>query len=199
LSRGVAVSAIPYPIDRKTLEASTYPSEVQIRQDLGKIHRCLVTAMKKTLMLVFALLALTSSAFAQDDEPKPNQEADRQTITNLELGFAHAIQLNNSTIFNTVFSDDFIGITYYGEVINKAKQIQLIQNSQNTYAFVHCSDVLVKIYRDVASVTSLRTERGTLQGRSFSRQFRILRVYVNTPRGWRVVSSQETQLPGYSH
>ncbi|HYK40006.1 MAG TPA: nuclear transport factor 2 family protein [Candidatus Eremiobacteraceae bacterium] len=155
--------------------------------------------MKKTLMLVFALLALTSSAFAQDDEPKPNQEADRQTITNLELGFAHAIQLNNSTIFNTVFSDDFIGITYYGEVINKAKQIQLIQNSQNTYAFVHCSDVLVKIYRDVASVTSLRTERGTLQGRTFSRQFRILRVYVNTPRGWRVVSSQETQLPGYSH
>jgi Domain of unknown function (DUF4440) len=158
-----------------------------------------VVAMKKTLWLVIAFFAFSSLALAQDDEPKPNQEADRQTITNLELGFAHAIQLNNSTIYNTVFSDDFTGITYYGEVINKAKQIQLIQNSQATYSFVHCSDVLVKIYRDVASVTSLRTERGTLQGKQFSRQFRILRLYMNTPRGWRVVSQQETQLPGNSH
>src|SRR5262249_15308189 len=132
--------------------------------------------------------------FAQDDW-KPNQEADRQAITNLEIGFAHAIQLNNSTIFNTVFSDDFTGVTYYGEVINKAKQIQLIQTSPNTYSFVHCSDVQVKIYRDVASVLSLRTERGATQGHQFSRQFRVLRVYINTPRGWRVISSQETQLP----
>jgi len=154
-----------------------------------------VAAMKKKMLLVFAFFAFSFAAFAQEDEPKPNQEADRQTITNLEQGFAHAIQLNNSTIFNTVFSDDFIGITYYGEVITKAKQIQLIQTSQATYSFVHCSDVVVKIYRDVASVTSLRTERGTLQGHQFSRQFRILRVYFNTPRGWRVVSSQETQLP----
>ena len=84
-----------------------------------------------------------------------------------------------STIFNTVFSDDFTGVTYYGEVISKAKQIQMIQTSQITYSFVHCSDVLVKIFRDVASVTSLRTERGTLQGRPFNRQFRVLRVYIN--------------------
>jgi hypothetical protein len=151
--------------------------------------------MKKLCLLPVLFLATALSVLAQDDDYKPNQEADRQAITNLEQGFAHAIQLNNSTIFNTVFSDDFTGITYYGEVINKAKQIQLIQNSTNTYAFVHSSDVQVKIFRDVASVTSLRTERGTSEGKSFSRQFRVLRVYMNTPRGWRVVAQQETQLP----
>jgi len=151
--------------------------------------------MKKLPLLALLLLTSCIPVLAQDDY-RPNQEADRQSITNLEQGFAHAIQLNNSTIFNTVFSDDFTGITYYGEVINKAKQIQLIQNSPNTYAFVHCSDVQVKIFRDVASVTSLRTERGTFEGRQFNRQFRVLRVYMNTPRGWRVVAQQETQLAG---
>src|SRR5215813_15152028 len=104
--------------------------------------------MKKLLFLAFALLAVSSVVLAQDEEPKPNQEADRQTITNLEQGFAHAIQLNNSTIFNTVFSDEFSGVTWYGEVINKAKQISNIQNSSNSYDFVRCSDVQVKIYRD---------------------------------------------------
>ncbi len=151
--------------------------------------------MKKFFLLALVFLGLAFTASAQDEEIKPNQEADRQAISNLEQGFAHAIQLNNSTIFNTVFSDDFSGVTWYGEVINKAHQIRLIQTSSNSYQFVHASDIQVKIFRDVASVFSLRTERGTSEGRQFSRQFRVLHVYINTPRGWRVISSQETQLP----
>src|SRR5215831_13899445 len=150
-----------------------------------------VAAMKRILLLALASLAIGSVVRAQDeDELKPNQEADRQAITNLEQGFARAIQLNNSTIFNTVYSDDFSGVTWYGEVINKAKQIRYIQTSSATYNFVHCSDVQVKVYRDVASVTSLLTERGAENGRPFSRQLRILRVYFNTPRGWRVIAAQ---------
>ena len=150
--------------------------------------------MKKIISLALVVLSLALRASAQDEEIKPNQEADRQAISNLEQGFAHAIQLNNSTIFNTVFSDDFSGVTWYGEVINKAQQIRLIQTSSNSYQFVHASDIQVKIFRDVASVFSLRTERGASEGRQFSRQFRVLHVYINTPRGWRVISSQETQL-----
>jgi len=151
--------------------------------------------MKKVVLLTLVFLALALIASAQDEEIKPNQEADRQAISNLEQGFARAIQLNNSTIFNTVFSDDFSGVTWYGEVISKAQQIRLIQTSTNSYQFVHASDIQVKIFRDVASVFSLRTERGASEGRQFSRQFRVLHVYINTPRGWRVISSQETQLP----
>jgi len=151
--------------------------------------------MKKVILLALVFIGLAFTASAQDEEIKPNQEADRQAISNLEQGFAHAIQLNNSTIFNTVFSDDFSGVTWYGEVISKAQQIRLIQTSSNSYQFVHASDIQVKIFRDVASVFSLRTERGTSEGRQFSRQFRVLHVYINTPRGWRVISSQETQLP----
>jgi len=153
--------------------------------------------MKKAFLLAILFLGFAfASAAQEEDELKPNQEADRQAISNLEQGFAHAIQLNNSTIFNTVYSEDFSGVTWYGEVINKAKQIRLIQTSTNSYQFVHASDIQVKIFRDVASVLSLRTERGTSDGRPFSRQFRILHVYINTPRGWRVISAQETQLPG---
>ncbi len=134
--------------------------------------------MKKVILLALVFLGPAFTASAQDEEIKPNQEADRQAISNLEQGFAHAIQLNNSTIFNTVFSE-----------------IRLIQTSSNSYQFVHASDIQVKIFRDVASVFSLRSERGASDGRQFNRQFRVLHVYINTPRGWRVISSQETQLP----
>lgn len=128
-------------------------------------------------------------------EFKQDPDADRQTLINIEQGITHAIQINNSSVVNSVFSDDFSGVTWYGEVINKAAQIRNIQTSPNTYQFVRTSNIQVKIYRDTATVTSLRTERGSAQGRLFNRQFRVLRVYFNTPSGWRVVSQQETQLP----
>lgn len=155
--------------------------------------------MKKLLRLALALLALTPVASSQQVvcrvEKPIDLEGDRQMLVNLEQGFSHALQLNNSTIYNAVLSDDFSGVTWYGEVIDKARQIQMIQTSPNHYDFVHSSNIQVKIYRDVASVSSLRTERGTSQGHSFSRQFRVLRLYMDTPRGWRVIAQQETQLP----
>jgi hypothetical protein len=157
--------------------------------------------MKKLLVLALAFTAFPMAAAAQTivckelSELKQDPDADRQTLINLEQGIAHAIQINNSSVVNAVFSDDFSGVTWFGEVINKAAQIRSIQTSPNTYQFVHISNIQVKIYRDTATVTSLRTERGSAQGRPFNRQFRVLRVYFNTPSGWRVVSQQETQLP----
>lgn len=157
--------------------------------------------MKKLLPLALALFALSPVASSQQQvvcrvEKSLDLETDRQALVNLEQGLSHALQLNNSTIFNSVFSDDFSGVTWYGEVIDKARQIQMIQTSSNHYDFVHSSNFQVKIFRDTASVSSLRTERGTFEGRQFNRQFRVFRLYLDTPQGWRVVAQQETQLPG---
>lgn len=155
-------------------------------------------AMKKLLWFALAFLALSSAAPAQRilcQDVKLDLETDRQTIVNLEQGITHAILVNNSSIVNSIFSDEFSGVTWYGEVVNKAMQIRNIQSSPNTYEFVRSSDVQVKVYRDVASVSSLRTERGSKEGRQFNCQFRVLRVYINTPKGWRVIAQQETQLP----
>ncbi|HJZ65123.1 MAG TPA: nuclear transport factor 2 family protein [Candidatus Acidoferrum sp.] len=157
--------------------------------------------MKKLLMLVLAFAVFPLVASAQTlvckevSEQKPDPDSDRQTLVNLEQGITHAIQINNSSVVNSVFSDDFSGVTWFGEVINKVAQIRSIQTSSNTYQFVRISNIQVKIYRDMATVSSLRTERGSALGHLFNRQFRVLRVYLNTPSGWRVVSQQETQLP----
>jgi len=157
--------------------------------------------MKKLFLLALAFTAFPLAASAQTlvckevSEQKPDPDADRQTLVNLEQGITHAIQINNSSVVNSVFSDDFSGVTWFGEVINKSAQIRSIQTSPNAYQFVRISNIQVKIYRDTATVSSLRTERGSAQGHPFNRQFRVLRVYLNTPSGWRVVSQQETQLP----
>ena len=161
----------------------------------------MVANVKKLLLLSLFCIPLFAAVSAQEwrticrEERKSDPESDRETLINIEHGITHGIQLNNSSVINAVFSDEFSGVTWYGEIINKAAQIRLIQTSPVSYQFVRSSSIQVKLYRDLATVSSLRTERGSSQGRAISRQFRVLRVYMNTPAGWRVIAQQETQLP----
>jgi Domain of unknown function (DUF4440) len=132
---------------------------------------------------------------AQDpDEPPPNLEMQRQELVNLELENARAIKLHNSTFFKAAYSEDFHGVSRYGEVVNKTKMIHDVETSPLEFDSVVSSDAQVRMFRDAAYVLSLRSEVGHANDKKFYNQFRVLRVYVNTPRGWRIVSQLETKL-----
>lgn len=126
------------------------------------------------------------------------REVEYQALLNLEKENARAIQLNNSTFFQSAYADEFAGTTSYGMAITKSELIHIIQTSSEKFQTVIASDIQVKMYLDSASVLSMRTEHGRLNGNEVSRQFRVLRVYIYSPRGWKVVSQLETQLPGHT-
>jgi uncharacterized protein DUF4440 len=156
------------------------------------------------LCLGFAISGLTGSdrALAQKtyDQILAEREAMKaelhtEELYNLEKGNARAIQLGNSTFVNATYSDDCSSVTWYGEVLSKEQLVRQIQTSQIRYIQVTESNIEIKAYQNVAAVSSLRSERGTLDGKPVARQFRVLRVYVNANRSWHVVAQQETQLP----
>lgn len=159
--------------------------------------------IKKLAALVAILILFTPPSFPQipcTNVPIPCErlklrEVELQVLINLEKQNAHAIQLNNPSFFQDVYADDFSGFTWYGLAVNKYKLIQLVQTSGEKYQVAIASDIDVKMFLDSASVMSLRTERGSRGDKEFSRQFRVLRVYVYSARGWKIVSQIETQLP----
>ena len=151
--------------------------------------------MKKYVLCLAAMLLWAGNTRAQDpDAPPPNPEMQRQELINLESENARAIKLHNPTFFQSVYSEDFRGVTRYGEVVNKTGIVREVGTMSLEYDSVVSSDAQVRMFRDTASVLSLRSEVGHANGKKFYNQFRILRVYVNTPRGWRVVSQLETML-----
>jgi hypothetical protein len=162
--------------------------------------------MFKKLLVLFATFFLSSPALLCQGPPCTNvpipcarvklREVDLQVLVNLEKENARAIQLGNSSFFNDAYADDFTGMTSYGLALTKYKLIQLIQTSNEKYKTVIASDIQVKMFLDSASVLSLRTEHSITNGKAVSRQFRVLRVYVYSSLGWKVVSQLETQLPG---
>lgn len=147
--------------------------------------------------LSFAALAITLSPFWHpQSKPTEEVEIDRQEVVNLEHETARALQFNNVTFFRRVYSDDFIGTTSYGGAVDKAKFLNAVESSPAKYESFTASDIRVRFYRDTAVVNCLWSARGTTRGHFFSSQSRVIHVYINGPRGWQAVASQETPLPG---
>jgi len=122
-------------------------------------------------------------------------EVQRQEIISLEKEAARAIQQGNGTFFHRVYSDDFGGTLSHGQQLNKDEWIATIESSASQRESFSASDIKVRIYQDTAIATCLWSSRFIRNGQHFSSQLRALHVYVNTPRGWHVVSGQTTNLP----
>jgi hypothetical protein len=152
-------------------------------------------------------LALTASWQGQDSwrqaciqrcVASPTQgdpEVQRQEIVSLEKEAARAIQQNSGTFFQRVYSDDYTGTLSHGQQVNKTQWIETIESPLVKYESFNASDIKVRIFQDTAIATCLWSSRFTVNGQRYSAQIRAIHVYINTPRGWHVVSGQATNLP----
>ena len=123
-------------------------------------------------------------------------ELHREELDLLVRETARAVQLKNPSFFRRVYGDDFLGTAPNGMVMDRAALIASVQNSPATYATLIATNVRIRIFQDTAIVTSVWSARGTQDGHGFSRQSRVIQIYVYTQGGWQVVASQETLLPG---
>ena len=167
--------------------------------------------MKKIVLLLTILLALSSPLRPQDEErqarraacmdacmrERPNPELQRQEVVALEKETARAIQLGNATFFRRVYSDDFSGVLSHGQMVDKAGLIAAVQAQDVRYDSFTASDVKVQVYRDLAIATSSWTMRGSVKGQPVNSQMRVTHVYMYTGSGYRVVTAQTTLLPPY--
>jgi hypothetical protein len=123
-------------------------------------------------------------------------EIQKEELMILQKETVRALQLHNSGFFNRVYSDDFIGTLPSGRVQDKAALIASVQTSTEKYASFVATDIRVRIFQSTAVVTCLWSSLATSNGTTVARQTRVVNVYVRNDRGWKVVASQETQLPG---
>jgi hypothetical protein len=160
--------------------------------------------MYKIALLLALCLALPqeepkrSKTLAEERAEAQAAQADmqREEVYNLERETARAMQLHNATFFQRVYSDDYLGTTAYGQLINKNQLLQMVQNAEPQYSSFIASDIRIRVFRETAVVNSLWTQRSTVQGQTLNRQYRVVHVYLNGLNGWKAISGQETVLPG---
>jgi ketosteroid isomerase-like protein len=155
--------------------------------------------MNKLAALLTIALGLGQSWSCQNgqwtDAAPPNPEMQRQEIVVLEREAARAIQLNDRTFFRRVYADDFNGTLSHGQPVDKTAMVNVVQTPAIPYESFNATDIKVRLFQDTAVATCLWSWRATVKGQRISNVMRVIHVYINTTRGWKVIAGQATQLP----
>ena len=143
------------------------------------------------------LSAQLTSAQRKERAIAADVEIGAVELVTLEKETAHAMALNNSSFFQRVYSDDYVGTAPTGELQDRGALVAAIQNSTAKYSSFIATDIKVRIYGPTAVVTCTWSIRGIQNGHSFARQSRVIHVYLNNRAGgWKVIAGQETIMPG---
>jgi ketosteroid isomerase-like protein len=148
------------------------------------------------LLFFPALLPAQTSKQKRDRAIAAEVEIEAEELVALEKETAHAMALNNSSFFQRVYSDDYVGTAPTGEVLDRSTLVSSIQTSTIKYSSFLATEIHVRIFGPTAVVTCTWSTRGVQNGHNFSRQYRVIHVYLNNNAGgWKVVAGQETILP----
>jgi ketosteroid isomerase-like protein len=146
------------------------------------------------ILVIFGLICAASFAAGQTMNQKANRDRGvEQELRKLETHWQEALTQRDVTMLDQLMADDYVLTTVSGEVVNKARVLAEVK-SANVAADVHNTEVVVRVYRDVAIVTGLVLISGKFNDKDVSTRSRYIKVYVKRQAQWRVVAAQATLI-----
>jgi ketosteroid isomerase-like protein len=156
----------------------------------ASMHRFLMVAM-----LLGAVACKPVAAFAVHH---PHQKrVTKEAVVALEEQWRQA-QLNGDVAaMDHLLSDDFVGITAFGQVTTKEQQLARVRDRTFILTQLELSDIKVKLIGPIVAVVTSRAElKGTDDGVPISGTFRYTRVYQRLTSGaWKITSFESTRVP----
>lgn len=152
----------------------------------------LIVCLACTLLLAVAV----PPSYAVRTHRAPKQV--RQQIDDLEEQWKAATLSNDAVLMDHLLSDDYVGISWNGQVNTKATQLNRVRNRALVISRLDLSDIKVKVFGPVAIVTSSVTLEGTNEGNPLNGVFRYTRVYQRLPGGlWKITNFEATRVPDH--
>ena len=160
---------------------------------------------------LFAVMLLTSAALGtslgqtqtpekQEAKQKPAGEkvamagnAEKE-LTQLTDQYIAALKGKDTAALDRIWGDDLTFINPSGVVLTKGQRLADIQSGANRFDSLEVSDKTVRVYGDVAVMTSLTTMKGQYGGQEASGQYRVTNVFARRGGGWQIVSLQMTPI-----
>jgi ketosteroid isomerase-like protein len=116
-------------------------------------------------------------------------------LLKLENAFAEAIVKNDLEAIGRLVSDDWIIIDPNGEIVDRARFLEVIKSGALTHDTMESDDFRVRVYGDSAVVTGITRTKGKFMGQEFSTQERATDVFVKCNGRWQCVLTHLTRLP----
>ena len=160
-----------------------------------------VPQLSRLLRVVFCSLIVFAPAVApplsaQHNGPHHPGKQARQDIETLEQKWRDATVKGDVAAMEHLLAEDFVGISWTGEVNTKDMQLDRLRNRTLVVRKMELSDSKIKIVGPVAIVTSRAEIDATSDGHDVTGDYRYTRVYQRTPTGgWQITNFEATRIP----
>ena len=143
------------------------------------------------ILMAVALLPMVPAVASWD-----HHRDEKAEIIELEQQWRTATLNSDVPAMDKLLSEDYVGISWTGQVNNKMSQLDRIRLHHLTVTRMDISDVKVKIVGAVAIVTSSAEVEGVNDSSPMSGTFRYTRVYQQLPNGgWKITNFEATRVP----
>ena len=165
-----------------------------------------VTSMSRSPFLSrFAVLAVCAFGVGLWSPPAPampvrhaHKEA-REEIQDLEERWRTATLASDMASIDTMLADDYVGISWNGQVNTKSTQLDRIRTRSLAITGMQIYDTRIKLLGQVAIVTAEAEVNGTNDNVPIQGNYRYTRVYQHLPSGWKITNFEATRLPRNQH
>lgn len=154
------------------------------------INKCVVLLW----LLLVALPAFSAQHVAV--HPRPSIDTGDQStireIVDMERQAREASLRRDADFSQRTLAEDYVAITPLGQVTTKRDTLSARKSGQLRYDTIDVSDMVVRVYGDMAVVTARADVKGHQLGEDFSGPYRYTRVWVRRTGRWQAVSYQAT-------
>ena len=138
----------------------------------------------KTIGIGVLLVAVWSSAPAQVEDSVRALEASRR----------EALLAGDTVALSKLLAPDFMEISRLGTVRTRVDNIRDIASGTLHLTSIKYDSLTVRVYGDVAVLTGIADNTGTMRGFPFSGKIRYTRVFVRRDGRWLAVLMQQTPM-----
>ena len=152
-----------------------------------------------TFVALSASLGQTQTTEKKVEKVQPKAEKVSTSNAELEVSqladqYIAALKDKDMKALESIWGDDLTFINPGGVVLTKAQRLADIQSGANRFDSLEASDRTVRVYGDVAVMTSLTTMKGQYGGQEASGQYRVTNVFAKRAGAWQIVSLQMTPI-----
>jgi len=160
------------------------------------LRRTPPTRIRTVLAVALGLGGATICAHALPlPHPHPQRQV-KQQIEDMEQQWRSATLAGDATSMDKLLSDDYVGISWTGQVNTKAMQIDRLRTRNLSISKLDVSDTKVKLLGNVAIVTARADVDGMNDGTDMKGTFRYTRVYQRLPGGvWKITNFEVVRVP----
>jgi ketosteroid isomerase-like protein len=153
---------------------------------------------RSLLRVLPAVLSVILLAAQQPARAMPPHKDVKQQIGLLEQQWRTATLTGDVALMDKLLSEDYVGISWTGQVNNKNSQLDRLRNRTLVISKMDLSDMKIKLLGQghVAVVTTRAEVEGTNDGLQINDSFRYTRVYQRTSNGgWKITNFEATRFP----